>query len=156
MTFSLLSPWWLLKISPGGVHLGIIGEGMPPGSPNPDSISDKKCHFLHPFFSSLLRLEQEQKRSLQIHFEFAYFSFFLTHLELKQWIRSYTPTSSLENHTRFQTQMGKVYTRFFRPTAQKPFPSGLHIHIRLIQGSAPPDLKSLTSEGRAVRNVSDQ
>ena len=28
---------------------------------------------------------------LQIHFEFAYFSFFLTHLELKQQIRSYTP-----------------------------------------------------------------
>ena len=39
---------------------------------------------------SLLRLERKQK-ILQIHFEFAYFSFFLTHLQLKRWIRSYTP-----------------------------------------------------------------
>ena len=38
---------------------------------------------------SLLRLERKQK-IIQIHFEFAYFSFFLTHLELKQ-ISSYTP-----------------------------------------------------------------
>ena len=45
----------------------------------------KKCHFPHPFsdlafrqkiMSSLLRLERKQK-ILQIHFEFAYFYFFL-------------------------------------------------------------------------------
>ena len=30
--------------------------------------------------------------------------------------------SSLENHTRFQTKMGKVYTRFQTKTAQKPYP----------------------------------
>ena len=29
--------------------------------------------------------------------------------------------SSLENHTRFQTKMGKVYTRFKTKTAQKPY-----------------------------------
>ena len=34
--------------------------------------------------SLLLRLEQQQKRFLKIYFEFAYFSFFLTHLELKR------------------------------------------------------------------------
>ena len=34
----------------GGVFLGIIVVGVPPGSKNPDSISDqKKCHFPHPF-----------------------------------------------------------------------------------------------------------
>ena len=27
---------------PGGVLLGILGEGVPPGSPNPDPISDQK------------------------------------------------------------------------------------------------------------------
>ena len=34
---------------PGGVHLGILGRGVPPGSPNPDPISDKICRFPHPF-----------------------------------------------------------------------------------------------------------
>ena len=32
--------------------------------------------------------------------------------------------SSLENHTRFQTKIGKVYTRFQTKTAQKPYPMG--------------------------------
>ena len=32
-----------------GVLLGILGGGVPPGSPNPDPISDQKCLFLHPF-----------------------------------------------------------------------------------------------------------
>ena len=32
-----------------GVLLGILGWGVPPGSPNPDPISDQKCHFSHPF-----------------------------------------------------------------------------------------------------------
>ena len=41
--------------SPGRVLLGILGEGAPPGSPNPDSISDKKCHFLHPFSDLALK-----------------------------------------------------------------------------------------------------
>ena len=46
--------------------------------------------------SSLLRLEQQQKIFLKIHFELAYFSFFLTHLELKQQIRSYNPVAPLK------------------------------------------------------------
>ena len=35
--------------------------------------------------------------------------------------------SSLKNHTRFQTKMGKVYTCFQTKTAQKPDPMGRHI-----------------------------
>ena len=35
--------------------------------------------------------------------------------------------SSLENHTRFQTKMSKVYTRFHTKTAQKPYPMGRQI-----------------------------
>ena len=34
---------------PGGVLLVILGRGVPPGSPNPDSISDQKCYFSHLF-----------------------------------------------------------------------------------------------------------
>ena len=43
---------------------------------------------------------------LKIHFEFAYYSFFLIHLELKRQTHSCTP---VENHTRIQTKTGKVY-----------------------------------------------
>ena len=34
------------------------------------------------------------------------------------------PRSSLENPTRFQTKMAKVYTRFQTKMAQKPYPMG--------------------------------
>ena len=34
----------------GGVLLRILGEGVPPGSPNPDPISDKKMSFSTPVF----------------------------------------------------------------------------------------------------------
>ena len=37
--------------------------------------------------------------------------------------------SSLENCTRFQTKMGKVYTRFQTKTTQNPYPLGRHIPI---------------------------
>ena len=40
--------------------------------------------------------------------------------------------SSLENPTRFQTKMGKVYIRFQTKTAQKPYPMGRHIPIWFI------------------------
>ena len=32
-----------------GILLGILDRFVPPGSLNPDSISDQKCHFLHLF-----------------------------------------------------------------------------------------------------------
>ena len=32
-----------------GVLRGILGRDVPPGSPNPDPISDQKCHFPNPF-----------------------------------------------------------------------------------------------------------
>ena len=32
-----------------GVLLGILDRVVPPGSLNPDPISDQKCPFLHPF-----------------------------------------------------------------------------------------------------------
>ena len=88
----LLHSYLSTHLNTGGVLLGIIGEGVPPSSPIPDPISDQKMSFFTPVFrhglceiiSPLLRSEQEQKRFLKIYFEFAYFSFFLRHLELKQ------------------------------------------------------------------------
>ena len=35
--------------------------------------------------------------------------------------------SSLENHTGFQTKLGKVYTHFQTERAQNPYPLGRHI-----------------------------
>ena len=34
-----------LELDPGGVLLGILGGGVPPGSPNPDRISDQTMSF---------------------------------------------------------------------------------------------------------------
>ena len=39
----------------------------------------------------------------------------------------HVPPYSLENHTRIQTTIGKVYTRFRTKTVQKPYPWGRHI-----------------------------
>ena len=77
---------------PGGYSWIFLVGRAPPGSPNPDPISDQKVSFFAPvlrpgpyeIMSSLLKLEKQQKRFLKIHFEFSCFSFFLTHLELKQ------------------------------------------------------------------------
>ena len=45
-----------------GELLGILGGGVPPGSPNPDPISDQKCHFPHPFSG----LKEVTKRIIHI------------------------------------------------------------------------------------------
>ena len=118
---------------------------------------------------SLVRLERKQKILQIRNFEFAHFSFFLTGFELSDKPRSYTtsfpgfsptrPTelrragrrepwergwfihsrSSLKNHARSQTKMGKVYRRFHTKTAKKhqKNPMGRHIPIQLIKGSTP-------------------
>ena len=76
---------------------------------------------------SLLRLESKQK-ILQIHFEFAFF--FLSYSFGIETINTFIHSrSSLANHTRFQTKMGKVYTQFQIKTAQKRYPMGRHMPI---------------------------
>jgi len=41
---------WRGKGVPRGVLLGILGRDVPPGSSNPNPISDpQKCNFPHPF-----------------------------------------------------------------------------------------------------------
>ena len=56
--------------------------------------------------SSLLRLERQQKTFLKLRVEFAYFFFFVIYNTFIHYL------SLLEDHTRFQTEVGKVYTRF--------------------------------------------
>ena len=46
---------WRTILIPGGrVLLGILGRGVPPGSPNPDPISDQNMPFSTPVFRPLL------------------------------------------------------------------------------------------------------
>ena len=78
--------------------------------------------------SSLLRLERKQTDSLNPFgiriFLFLPYSFGIE--TMNTFIQS---RSSLKNHTRFQTKLGKAYTRFESKTVQKPYPVGRHIPI---------------------------
>ena len=88
---------------------------------------------------SLLRLECKQKKSSS-SFQIRIF-FFLSHSSGIETVNTFIHSRSyLENHSRFQTKMGKVYTRFQTKTAQKPYPIGRHIPVWLIQGSTPPHI----------------
>ena len=107
--------------------VGILSEGVPPSSPNPDPFSDQKMSFSTPVFrpglqaeivSSLLKLECKQK-ILQMHFVFVYYFLFHSYSFLKQCSTSIHSRSSLENHTQFQTKMGKVYVPVFLPKRPK-------------------------------------
>ena len=131
-----------------GVLLGILGGGVPPGSPNPDTDFRPKNVIFHTRFQtrplksipvfrpcywaeimlSLLRLERKQENSsnpfrIRI-FSFLFYSFGIETINM--FIHS---RSSLKNYTRFQTKMGKEQTRFQTKTAQKPYPMGRHIRI---------------------------
>ena len=123
--------------------------GVPPGYPNPDPTLSQKMSFFTPVFRhslleimwSLLRLEQQQKRLLKIHFEFAYFSFFLTHFGIEAINKFVHSHSSLENHTRFQTKMSKVYTPFKTKTVHgewKHYRLGRHLHLYGLFWGVPP------------------
>ena len=65
------------------------------------------------------------KRFLKIHFKFAHFLSCSFGVETTNILIH--DRSSLVNHTRFQTKMGKIYTRFQTKTAQKPHQMGRHI-----------------------------
>ena len=82
---------WRIWYFPGEVLLRILGGAVPNTSPNPDPNSEpKNVIVLHPFSdlaSKKLCHNYLDKKANQIDFlncEFAYFSFFLIHLELKR------------------------------------------------------------------------
>ena len=97
-----------------GVLLGILGVGVLPGSPNPNPIGKPKNVAIGIFI-------------------------FLSYSFGTETINTFIDSrSSLENYTRFQTEMGKICTRFQTKRAQKPHPLGRHIPIWLVKGSIPP------------------
>ena len=63
----------------------------------------------------------------------------LSFLLIWNWNDKYVHTlrSSLENHTRFQTKMGKVYTRLQTKTTQKPHNGTAHTYIAYIREYPP-------------------
>ena len=74
--------------------------------------------------SSLLRLERKPKipsNAFRIRISYS-FGIETTNT----FIHS---SNSLENHTRIQTKMDKVYTRFQTKKAQNPYPLGQHVPI---------------------------
>ena len=87
---------------------------------------------------SLLRLERKQTNSSNLFgiriFHFLSYSFGIETINTFKHSRS-----SLENHTQFQTKMGKVPGRFQTKTAQKPYP------IAYIREYPPPRGYSRTS-----------
>ena len=143
-----------------GVLLGILGGGVLPGSPNPDPTSNQKMFFSDPVFrpdlwnpypfsdlalkQKLVRLESKQtnfSNPFQIHI-------FLFHSYLFgiETINTFTrPRSSLENHTRFQTKMGKVCTRVQTKTAQKNLPKAAHTYVAYLRKYPPGVLVSCSS-----------
>ena len=77
---------------------------------------------------SLLGLEWKQKNSSK-PFQIRIFLSLSHSFGLKKKNTFIHSRTSLKNHTRFQTKMGKIYTRFQTKTAQKPYPMGRHISI---------------------------
>ena len=95
----------------GGVRLGNLGVGVPPGTPNPALISHQKCRSPHPFSDlasniisslsdlKLFRLERQHK----IHPEFACYLSFLYSFGIET-------TGRLKlSHSSLQTNMCEVY-----------------------------------------------
>ena len=145
----------------GGILVGILQGGVPPGSPNPDTISDQKYVILRTCFETrppksipvfrpvLWAPDQAFRQKLHHHYLdsvckqknssnafqiciFLLLSYSFGIETINTFIRSH---STLENHTRFQTKMGKVYTCFQTKTR----PGGAaHTYIACIREYPPP------------------
>ena len=79
-----------------------------------------------------------KKQILQIHFEFAYFSFFLTRLELKRYIHSYTPVVPSKTTPDYRAKLPKAIP-VCRPKRRKnPIRWGGTYPYGLYKGVPPP------------------
>ena len=110
----------------GGLLLEIRGMGLPPGSPNPDPISDQNMPFSVPVFrpdiyvyKGLNYVTIAQVRTPTTDFlkfsssDLIWLFLFLSYsFGVKKTNTFICSRGSLENHTRFQTIMVKIYTRF--------------------------------------------
>ena len=85
--------------SPRGVSLGVLGGDVPPCSPNPGPILDQNMLFccISRKYIIITQIRTLTKNFLKsISNPRACFSFFLTHLEFKRQIPSYTPLVRLK------------------------------------------------------------
>ena len=129
---------------PRGVLLSDSWWGCAARFSNPDTIHTKICYFSHPF--SDLASKKLCHRCLDWNtnkhdFFIRTFFFFSYPFGIKRINTFIHSRSSLENHIRFQTKMGKVYTHFQTKTVQKPYPLGRDIpymaYTREYTSSAP-------------------
>ena len=127
----------------GGLLPGILGGSVPPGSPNPDPIQTLKCYFPHPFSDQTSKIHthfqtwplgrnyylvRAQTKKYSNPFRIRIFLFLSYSFGIETINTFIQSRSSLENHTRFQSKMGKVYTRF-QTTKWRKNPVGQHITI---------------------------
>ena len=97
--------------------------------------------------SFTLRLEHQQKRFLKIHSESAYFSFFLTRVELKQYIRSYIPVVRLKSISDSRPKRAKSIS-VFRPKRRKTLPFGAaHTLMAYVREYPSPVVRSRPNSG---------
>ena len=64
LTFCSPSLYYSRGVGGGGELLGILGRGVPPGSSNPDPISNQKCHFSHRFSDMASKIHTHSQTSL--------------------------------------------------------------------------------------------
>ena len=137
------------RFSSWGILVGILQGGVPLGSPNRDPFRTKSAIFhthlqIRPLKSvpvfrpilwweimSLLRSDHKQNNSSN-PFQICIFIFFSYSFGIETINTFIHSCSSLENHTWFQTKMGKIYTHFQTQKAQKACPLGWCISIWLI------------------------
>ena len=126
-----------------GVLLGILDGSVLPGSLNPDPI----CNFPLPFsdqcrplksipvFTPGLQAEimlPLQTKIFSNPFGILIFLFLSYSFGIKTINTFIHSCSSLENHTQFQTKMGKLNNCFQTKTVQKPYSMGRHIPMQLV------------------------
>ena len=108
-----------LLATPRGYSWEFFVGGVPPRSPRriQTLFQTKKCHSPHPFSD----LEVVTKRNIHVYIDRNYIIFaeirtpakrFLSFLFIIETTNILALPSSLVNHTRFWTKMGKIYTRF--------------------------------------------
>ena len=121
---------------------------MPPGSPNPDPISDQNMPFSMPLkpipvfrpdiyiykglnYVTIASVNTPTTDLLKFSSNDLFWVFlFLSYSFGVKKTNTFIPSrGSLKNHTRSQTIMVKIYTRFQTRTAQKPYPLGRHTYI---------------------------
>ena len=119
----------------------ILGGGVPPGYQILTLFQTKKRHFSHPFSDLASRklchhyLDWNTNENDLLIRTFLFLSYPFGIKRINTFMLS---RSSLENHIRFHTKMGKVSTHFQTKTAQKPYPLGRHIPYMAYTREKPP------------------